>query len=115
MPLLSGFGRSRATRIAVGPELVQRMIAENFKRLGDLPRGARNRVANGRLRSGALDVASRRPDVVSWFCQHWLDDRKIRRDFVEHPDQLAELARLSLELDVAGHDGVWERRLSGQD
>jgi hypothetical protein len=41
----------------------------------------------------AAKVASRRPDVVSWLRLHRLDDRKIRRDFVEHPDQLAELAR----------------------
>ena len=53
---IGGCGRSRATRSAVEPEEVQQTIAGKVERLGDLPRGGRDRVGAGRLRLGALRV-----------------------------------------------------------
>src|SRR5215475_222371 len=43
------------------------------------------------------------------------DDRKIRSDFVEHADELAELVGFASGHDFTGSDGVGERRLPDQD
>ena len=49
-----GFGRSRATRIAVEPDDGPADDRRQFQRLGDLPRGVGNGVADGGFRLRAL-------------------------------------------------------------
>ena len=72
-----GFGRSRATRIAVEPDEVQQMIADRFQRLGDLPRGIRDRVAGGIF---GLRPLRRHHRAIDRIALHFLADAVHGRD-----------------------------------
>jgi hypothetical protein len=72
-------------------------------------------MAQAKLRSPAATSSAWRLSFSLRARLRRLDDGKIGRNVVEHGDQLAELARLSFDLDIAGLDGVGECRLPDQD